>query len=216
MNSNKHLFVSVEGPIGAGKTSLTQLLSKQYNLVMVKEIVDENPFLSKFYGNIEEYAFQTEMFFLCNRLKQLEDIQLHYINNNVSIVSDYHIFKNKLFANINLNEDKLSKYDQIFDVLMSDLPQPNVVIYIRASLETLLSRISKRGRVFEMSMDPRYLERLIEEYDRYIDVFKELFPHIPVIELNGDEIDYVQNLHDSEKVFAMFEAKISSKEGILL
>lgn len=209
------MFISVEGPIGAGKTSLTQFISQRYNMVMVKEIVDENPFLSKFYGNIEEYAFQTEMFFLCNRLKQLEDIQRKYVNNNVSIVSDYHIFKNKLFANMNLNEDKLNKYSQIFEVLMSDLPQPNAVIYIRASLETLLSRISMRGREFEKSIEPGYLQRLIQEYETYLQVFKGSFPHIPVIEINGDELDYVQRLNDREKVFTMIDTQINEKVGIL-
>ena len=95
-------FITVEGPIGVGKTSLAKAISEQFNFALLKEIVDENPFLGKFYDNIEEWSFQTEMFFLCNRYKQLGDINTHYLSKNQSVVADYHIFKEFNFCSADI------------------------------------------------------------------------------------------------------------------
>src|SRR5699024_4727712 len=89
-------FIAIEGPIGAGKTSLAKKLAYHFNMHLLKEIVEENPFLAKFYDNIEEWSFQTEMFFLCNRYKQLEDIEKKYLNKHKAVVADYHISKNMI------------------------------------------------------------------------------------------------------------------------
>lgn len=103
-------FITVEGPIGVGKTSLAKALSNHFQFSLLKEIVDENPFLGKFYNNIEEWSFQTEMFFLCNRYKQLEDIQAKYLAQEKSVVADYHIFKNLIFAQRTLKDQQYDKY----------------------------------------------------------------------------------------------------------
>ncbi len=131
-------FVAVEGVIGVGKTSLAKKISERYNFHLLNEIVGENPFLSKFYENIEEWSFQTEMFFLCNRFKQLEDIQNNYLSKNKSVVSDYHMFKNLIFANQTLKKDHFEKYKKIFHILNEDLPKPDIVIYLYANIDTLL------------------------------------------------------------------------------
>jgi deoxyguanosine kinase len=205
-------FIAIEGPIGAGKTSLSQIISQYYNYVLIKEIVEENPFLSKFYGNIEEWAFQTEMFFLCNRIKQLEDIRTKYLGNQISIVSDYHIFKNILFAQRTLSQEKFLKYRQIYDILVHDLPLPNIIVYIKASLETLMSRISMRGREFEKNIHPQYLLQLSQDYEVYISEFRTRHPEIPVIEINGDEVDYVNNEKDREQILAIIDKEINKGE----
>jgi deoxyguanosine kinase len=139
-------FITVEGPIGVGKTSLAKAISEKFQYALLKEIVDENPFLGKFYENIEEWSFQTEMFFLCNRYKQLVDINNHYLNKNKPVVADYHIFKNLIFAQRTLNQNEYQKYLKIYEILTGDMPKPNVIIYLNASLETLLDRIELREK----------------------------------------------------------------------
>src|SRR5690625_3634553 len=106
-------FIAVEGPIGVGKTSLAKEIANQFSFELLHEIVEENPFLGKFYDNIEEWSFQTEMFFLCNRYKQLEDIDKYYLQKARPVVSDYHIFKNMIFAKRTIKDDKYEKYDKI-------------------------------------------------------------------------------------------------------
>ncbi|KHF27104.1 Deoxyguanosine kinase [Anoxybacillus sp. BCO1] len=110
-------FITVEGPIGVGKTSLAKVVSDYFQYELLKEIVDENPFLGKFYENIEEWSFQTEMFFLCNRYKQLEDVEKKFLSNGKPVVADYHIFKNLIFARQTLKGKQYEKYVQIYDIL---------------------------------------------------------------------------------------------------
>ena len=142
-------FITVEGSIGVGKTSLAKEISTHMQLHLLKEIVDENPFLGKFYEDIDEWSFQTEMFFLCNRYKQLEDINIKYLNQRKPVVADYHIFKNVIFASRTLKDSQYDKYMQIYRILTQDMPVPNVIVYLTASLETLQRRIAMRGREFE-------------------------------------------------------------------
>ncbi|XXM72225.1 deoxynucleoside kinase [Lysinibacillus sphaericus] len=194
-------FITVEGPIGVGKTSLAKAISEHFNFHLLREIVDENPFLDKFYDDIEEWSFQTEMFFLCNRYKQLEDIEKHYISQNKSVVADYHILKNIIFAKRTLkDEQQYNKYLNIYDILTSDMPRPNVVIYLNASLDTLLKRIEKRGRDFEKKISPLYLKQLSLDYEEYMNTFEETHPDIPVLRYNGDHIDFVENKEDLDTI----------------
>ncbi|MDP4086594.1 MAG: deoxynucleoside kinase [Bacillota bacterium] len=194
-------FITVEGPIGVGKTSLAKAISKQFHFALLKEIVDENPFLGKFYENIEEWSFQTEMFFLCNRYKQLGDINSHYLSKNLPVVADYHIFKNLIFAGRTLNPKEFQKYVQIYQILTNDMPKPNVIIYLHASLETLLKRIEMRGREIEKKISPLYLEQLSLDYEDAITSFEKEHPEIPVLRFNGDEVDFVKNEHDLKQIF---------------
>ena len=189
-------FITVEGPIGVGKTSLAKAISEQFNFALLKEIVDENPFLGKFYDNIEEWSFQTEMFFLCNRFKQLGDINTHYISKNQSVVADYHIFKNLIFAQRTLSTEEYYKYYKIYQILTEDMPKPNVIIYLNASLDTLLKRIKIRGREVEKNISPLYLEQLSIDYENAIALFEKEHPEIPVLRFSGDELDFVKNQED--------------------
>ncbi|TKI83733.1 deoxynucleoside kinase [Bacillus mycoides] len=192
-------FITVEGPIGVGKTSLAKELSTHMQLHLLKEIVDENPFLGKFYEDIDEWSFQTEMFFLCNRYKQLEDINIKYLNQRKPVVADYHIFKNLIFASRTLKDSQYDKYMQIYRILTKDMPVPNVIVYLTASLETLQKRIAMRGREFEKNMDPNYLLQLTKDYETAMDAFKKDHPDIPVLKFNGDDMDFVRN-HDDLNV----------------
>lgn len=189
-------FITVEGPIGVGKTSLAKAISNHFNFALLKEIVDENPFLGKFYENIEEWSFQTEMFFLCNRYKQLGDINTHYLSKNQSVVADYHILKNLIFATRTLNQVEYQKYYKIYQLLTEDMPKPNVIIYLNASLDTLLKRIKIRGREVEKNISPLYLEQLSLDYEQAMTSFEQAHPDIPVLRFNGDELDFVKNEED--------------------
>ncbi|MBS4193458.1 deoxynucleoside kinase [Bacillus sp. FJAT-49705] len=194
-------FITVEGPIGVGKTSLAKAISDHYQFTLLKEIVDENPFLGKFYENIEEWSFQTEMFFLCNRYKQLVDIHNHYLKNNKPVTADYHIFKNLIFAGRSLNKTEYDKYLKIYQILTADMPKPNMVIYLHASLETLLKRIRLRGREIEKNISPLYLEQLSFDYESAISEFEAQHPEVPVLRFNGDDLDFVKNKDDLNYIF---------------
>ncbi|XJZ27346.1 deoxynucleoside kinase [Bacillota bacterium Lsc_1132] len=193
-------FITVEGPIGVGKTSLAKAISEHFQFALLKEIVDENPFLGKFYENIEEWSFQTEMFFLCNRYKQLGDIQTHFLSKQQPVVADYHIFKNLIFAQRTLSKGEYKKYLEIYRILTNDMPKPNVIIYLNASVDTLLTRIQMRGREFEKMISPLYLEQLSIDYETAIAAFEKQHPDIPVLRFNGDELDFVQNKNDLSQI----------------
>lgn len=201
-------FITVEGPIGVGKTSLAKAISEHFQFALLKEIVDENPFLGKFYENIDEWSFQTEMFFLCNRYKQLEDIETHILSNNKAVVADYHIFKNLIFAQRTLKNHKYDKYLEIFNILTNDMPKPNMVVYLNASLDTLLHRIGKRGREFEMNISPFYLEQLSIDYAAFMDTFEEQHSDIPVLRFNGDLLDFVENKQDLAIILSQIENEL--------
>ena len=198
-------FITVEGPIGVGKTSLAKEISTHMQLHLLKEIVDENPFLGKFYEDIDEWSFQTEMFFLCNRYKQLVDINIKYLNQRKPVVADYHIFKNVIFASRTLKDSQYDKYMQIYRILTQDMPVPNVIVYLTASLETLQKRIAMRGREFEKNMDPNYLLQLTKDYETAMDAFKRDHPEIPVLKFNGDDMDFVKNPDDLNVILSALQ-----------
>lgn len=195
-------FIAIEGPIGAGKTTLATMLSQEFGFPMISEIVEDNPYLDKFYDNIEEWSFQLEMFFLCHRYKQLEDTSAHFLKKGQSVIADYHIYKNVIFAERTLSQHKLEKYKKIYHLLTDDLPKPNFIIYIKASLPTLLHRIEKRGRPFEKKIETSYLEQLIADYEVAIKQLQEADPELTVLTIDGDSKDFVLNKSDFERIAA--------------
>ncbi|MGF7536540.1 deoxyguanosine kinase [Bacillus mexicanus] len=195
-------FIAIEGPIGAGKTTLATMLSQEFGFPMINEIVEDNPYLDKFYDNIEEWSFQLEMFFLCHRYKQLEDTSDHFLKKGQPVIADYHIYKNVIFAERTLSQQQLEKYKKIYHLLTDDLLKPNFIIYIKASLPTLLHRIEKRGRPFEKKIETSYLEQLIADYEVAIKQLQEANPELTVLTIDGDSKDFVLNKSDFERIAA--------------
>lgn len=164
----KHHFIAVEGNIGAGKTTLSQLLSQHYNAKLMLEEFAENPFLTKFYENPKQYAFPFELFFLAERFKQQQDlIKTADLFQSVTI-SDYLFTKCLLFAKVNLPEEEYRLYQKMYDVFSQQLTQPDVLIYLHAPVNKLQSNIKKRNRKFEQSIPDEYLFKLQETYTSYI------------------------------------------------
>lgn len=206
----KVLFIAVEGPIGIGKTSLAKKISTYFDFHLLEEIVDENPFLDKFYENISEWSFQTEMFFLCNRYKQMEETENNFLKKDKPVVADYHIAKNMIFARRTLNDVQLEKYEQIYRILTKDMPLPNMIIYITGSLETLLERINKRGREMEKNIEPDYLRQLSADYEAFMDQFEKDNPEVLVIRINGDDYDFIENQNDLENILARVDETLET------
>jgi deoxyadenosine/deoxycytidine kinase len=164
----KYNFITIEGNIGAGKTTLANLLAKHYNARLILEQFADNPFLPKFYENPQQYAFPLELFFMAERFKQLKDlIQQKDIFQSVTI-TDYLFTKCLLFAKVNLPEDEFRLYQSLFDIILQQLVQPEILIYLHAPVSKLQSNIRKRARSYEQKIPDAYLFSIQETYTQYI------------------------------------------------
>jgi len=181
-----HRFVVVEGPIGVGKTSLARRLAKSFGSELVLEQGDENPFLERFYRNPRGAAFQTQLYFLFQRARQMQELRQADLFERVR-VSDYLLDKDRLFARLTLDDEEFALYEQVYARLAIDAPVPDLVVYLQAPVDVLLERIARRGIQYEQAIERRYLERLVESYSRF---FLE-FDAAPVLIVNAAEIDLV-------------------------
>jgi deoxyguanosine kinase len=164
----KYNFVTIEGNIGAGKTTLANLLSKHYNARLILEEFAENPFLPKFYESPEQYAFPLELFFMAERYKQLKDLlQTKDMFHQVTI-SDYLFTKCLLFAKVNLPNEEFRLYQKLFDIINPQIVQPEILIYLHTPVNRLQENIKKRNRTYEQSIPNDYLFNLQETYTQYI------------------------------------------------
>ena len=164
----KYTFVTIEGNIGAGKTTFSHLLAKKYNARLVLEQFADNPFLPKFYESPKQYAFPLELFFMAERFKQLKElIQQKDLFQNVTI-SDYLFTKCLLFAKINLPEDEFRLYQRLFEIINQQIVQPDILIYLHSPINKLQKNIKKRNRSYEQNIPDDYLFRIQETYTQYI------------------------------------------------
>src|SRR5215210_7201536 len=164
----KYSFITIEGNIGAGKTTLAHLLSKHYNARLILEQFADNPFLPKFYEDPKQYAFPLELFFMAERYKQLKELlQQKDLFQSVTI-SDYLFTKCLLFAKINLSEDEFRLYQRLFEIIHQQLVQPDILIYLHAPISRLQQNIKKRARTYEQSIPDDYLFSIQETYTHYI------------------------------------------------
>ena len=186
-------YITIEGAIGVGKTSLAKILANQFGWRLVQEEVGHNPFLERFYENPRKYAFQTQLFFLLSRYRQQRELAQGNLFEK-GVVSDYVLAKDKIFALINLEDDEISLYDSIYRLLVPTVPRPDLVIYLQARPEVLLSRVRKRGVEYERNISLDYLKTLSDAYNEYFFHYNET----PLLVVNTSEIDFVESPRDLE------------------
>ncbi len=198
--ANAPRFIAVEGPIGVGKTGLAKKLADSLSAELVLEEVFENPFLERFYQDGQSAALPAQMFFLFARARQIEGLRQSDLFATVR-VSDYLFAKDRLFAELNLSPDELALYDQVEESLRVDPPVPDLVIYLQASVDSLLDRIARRGIGFERAINRQYLERLTDAYARYFHAYDEG----PLLIVNASQIDPISSAADYEQLFRQIE-----------
>ncbi|HLC18132.1 MAG TPA: deoxynucleoside kinase [Thermodesulfobacteriota bacterium] len=184
-------YIAIEGPIGVGKTSLAGLLAREFGGSPLIEEVEANPFLPRFYDNVKKYAFQTQLFFLLSRYQQQKEMNQQDLFTS-TVVSDYLFAKDRIFAYLNLDENELSLYEQVYRLLDTRIPKPDLVIYLQASTDVLLDRIKKRSIDHERHIKEDYLDRLVEAYNRYFFYYTDT----PLLAVNTTGIDFVENPSD--------------------
>ena len=189
-------YLAIEGNIGAGKTSLAQLISTEFNAHLVLERFSENPFLPRFYKNPKRYAFSLEMSFLAERYQQINDDLSQLDLFSRFVVSDYFVFKSLIFSKVTLSEDEFSLYRKLFDILYKDTPKPDLYVYLHQSIDQLKLNIENRGREYESSIQADYLQRINDSYLEYLRT-RQSFP-VKIIDLTG--IDFVNNRQDYLKI----------------
>jgi deoxyadenosine/deoxycytidine kinase len=223
MNVKGH--IAVEGPIGVGKTSLAELLAERFNARLILEDPEYNPFLPDFYKNRKRFAFQTQIFFLMSRYTQMQQLtQIFFLMSRYTqmqqlthhdlfsqcSVSDYLFDKDELFARLNLSENELALYQTVASVLKKNIAAPDMVIYLTASVDTMIQRIKKRGRPFEKGFDKAYLEDLCEIYSDFFFIYN----NTPLLVVNTDNIDFSADMDKLEYVIERISTKREGTEYI--
>ena len=184
-------YIAIEGPIGVGKTTLAHLLAQSFNYEILLEDSEQNPFLKDFYKNPEQSALATQLFFLFQRVQKIQSLRQADIFSPVRI-SDFLIEKDPLFAKITLTIDELELYQKVYSQLTIDAPKPDLVIYLQASTDVLLSRIEQRGNRTERAISKTYLQSLNEVYSEFFLYYDEA----PLLIINSSEIDLVSRKTD--------------------
>jgi deoxyguanosine kinase len=191
----KHAFIAIEGVIGVGKTTLARLLQPRFQAETILEAFDENPFLSDFYGDRARYAFQTQLFFLLSRYRQQQAVEPQ-LRQSV-LFSDYFFEKDRLFAHLNIGSaDELEMYDRLYEALAEKVCLPDLVVYLRAQVNTLMGRIAMRDRTYERQMDRAYIAALRAGYER---LFSD-YSATPLLVIESDALDFVRNPEDLDAV----------------
>ncbi len=186
-----HKYIAIEGVIGVGKTTLTRLLQPYFNSSILLEVVEDNPFLPKFYQDRERYAFQTQIFFLLSRYhQQYQAIPAALQRGN--LISDYTFAKDELFAWLNLKDDELAMYGRVHAALGEKIPHPDLILYLRADHDILMRRITHRDRPFERDMDPDYIREVAAAYDAWLSRMTD----VPVLTIDTNGLDYLSRPAD--------------------
>jgi deoxyguanosine kinase len=183
--------IAIEGPIGAGKSSLARRLAAHMGAELMLERADENPYLERFYADAPGYAFQTQVFFLFQRMRQVRELAQPGMFTQ-AVVSDFMLAKDALFARMNLSDEEYHLYGQMYAQVSQQLPQPDLVIWLQATPPTLAQRIRQRGIAMEQRIDPDYLQRLC---DAYVDFFQG-FDAAPLMVVNSEHFNPVERTQD--------------------
>jgi len=191
-------FIAIEGTIGVGKTSLARLLQPRFAPArLMLEVVEENPFLSDFYSDRARYAFQTQIFFLLSRYRQQLDIlDAQQRANNVNFLSDYLLAKDRIFASLNLDPVELDMHARLYAILSAHVPTPDLVVYLRASVDVLMQRIHMRDRSFEREIPRQYISDLNRAYE----AFFAAYTAAPLLVIDTNDLDFVSRPADLDLI----------------
>lgn len=196
-------YIAVDGVIGVGKTTLTNMIVEQFKGKAVYEEVEENPFLADFYQDPMRFAFQTQIFFLLSRYRQQQEIPQRELFHQL-IVADYTFWKDKIFAYLNLEDRELFLYEKIATLLERDIPKPDLVVYLKSTPERLMQNIKKRGRYFERTMSYEYIQSLNKSYNNFFNHYTGT----PLLIVNTTTMDFVQNQNDFQRILDLLTSDI--------
>ena len=201
---DKYRYVVIEGPIGVGKTTLARAISEASGASLMLEDPDANPFLPRFYENSDRYALPTQLFFLFQRIDQLASLNQSDLFKRAT-VADFMLEKDALFARLNLKDDELKLYEQIYAHLHPQVPVPDLVIYLQAAPDTLVERVQRRGAEYEKNIPDPYLIGLAEAYTRFF----YQYVSAPLLIVNSDRMNFV----DSQDDLALLMERINGMRG---
>ena len=185
-------FLVIEGNIGAGKTTLSEMIAEEYNAKLVLEQFADNPFLPKFYKDQERYSFPLELSFLADRYKQIKSEVLNLDLFHPFMVADYYFAKTAIFAQNTLKDDEYRLFRQIFDIVFESMPKPDLYVYLHANVDRLLKNIAMRGRDYEQEIQPEYLDKIQKGYFGFL----KQISSFPILIIDTNNIDFVQNPTD--------------------
>jgi len=188
----KYNYIAIEGNIGAGKTSLTKMISEQFNAKLILEQFADNPFLPKFYENPSKYAFALELSFVAERYKQLTEQLYNQDLFKSFTISDYFINKSLIFAQKTLEKEEFSLFVKLFTIIYTNIPKPDLFVFLHVEIERLLFNISKRGRDYEQNISREYLEKI---HQGYMDFIKQQ-PQMRILIIDINKLDFVNNKED--------------------
>jgi len=200
----KLYYIAIEGPIGVGKTSLANLLSKELGARLVLEDFEDNPFLPDFYNDPDRFGFQTQLFFLLQRYRQQQDLRQVDMFQKL-LITDYMFVKDRLFASLNLDDKEMSLYDTVATLLERNIIKPDLVIYLQGDTDVLMNNIAKRGRNMERNITWEYIDALNQVYTEYFFRYQET----PLVIINTNNIDFVENERDLNEVIKYIRQPIT-------
>ena len=206
-------FVAIAGNVGVGKSTLTDLLSQRLEWAPFPEAVDENPYLADFYLDMPRWSFHSQIYFLSRRLRHHRQLLDHptSVVQDRSVYEDAEIFARNLRAQGAMDERDYRSYRELYEVLTLFLPPPDLVVYLQASVDTLLCRIQRRGRDYERTISPEYLQNLNDLYEGWI----ENFTLCPVLAVPADDLDYVAHNGHLRLIASKIDAKLTGKEEVV-
>jgi deoxyguanosine kinase len=201
VRSAKPRYIAVEGPIGAGKSSLAEILAEELSARIIRESPEENPFLGSFYKDRRRHAMSAQLFFLLQRYAQQGELAQGDLFARGGVVSDYLFAKDRLFALLNLSDDEMALYDRIYQMLKVRTVTPDLVVYLQARTDVLLDRIRKRGRPEERPIRAEYVEEVARAYSEFFFGYSEG----PLLIVNASEIDFVGNAEHRRELIAVID-----------